>query len=350
MITLIDLFRLSLWKANYETIYQHYGLRENSNYMLTYTEPSRREGTPIPRSPDFSQEARPSDVLDLVKLTPLIELTSGRPEIVIGLVDGPVVIDHPDLTGENVREIPGRIGGTCARATSLACMHGTFVAGILSAKRSSAAPAICPGCTLLVRPIFPETPVAGELIPSAMPEELAAAIIECIDAGARLVNLSAALAQVPSAKGERALGQALDHAANSGVIVVAAAGNPGTDGSTVITRHQSVIAVIGCNRRGRPLNESNFGNSIGRRGLSAPGEGITSLGTFGDAVPSGGTSVAAPFVTGAIALVWSEFPSASAGQVRLAVTQAHAQRRPTVVPVLLNACAIHAAMREFRSL
>ena len=318
--------------------------------MLTYAELSRREGTPISRSPDFSQETRASNVLDLVNLTPLMELTSGRPEIVIGLVDGPVVMTHPDLAGENVREVPGRIGGTCAQASSLACMHGTFVAGILSAKRSSAAPAICPGCTLLVRPIFSETPAANELIPSATPEELAVAIIECIDAGARLVNLSAALAQVPSAKGERALGQALDHAANRGVIVVAAAGNQGTVGSTAITRHPWVIAVIACDGRGRPLNESNLGNSIGRRGLSAPGEGITSLGTVGDAVPSGGTSVAAPFVTGAIALVWSEFPDTGAGQVRLAVTQAHAQRRPTVVPALLNAWAIHTALREFRSM
>src|SRR4029077_9032084 len=147
-----------------------------------------------------------------------------------------------------------------------------------------------------------------------------------------LVNLSAALAQVPSAKGERALGQALDHAANSGVIVVAAAGNQGTVGSTAITGHPWVIAVIACDGCGIPLSESNLGNSIGRRGLSAPGEGITSLGTVGHAAPSGGTSVAAPFVTGAIALVWSEFPSASAGQIRVAITQAHTQRPPTVTP------------------
>jgi subtilisin family serine protease len=317
--------------------------------MLIYAELSSREAT-IPRSLDFSRGTSAFNVLDLVNLAPLMELTSGTPEIVIGLVDGPVVIGHPDLAGENVREIPGRIGGRCAKPSSLACMHGTFVAGILSAKRSSAAPAICPGCTLLVRPIFSETPDANELIPSATPEELAAAIIECIDAGARLVNLSAALAQVPSAKGERALEQALDYAAKRGVVVVAAAGNQGMVGSTAITRHPSVIAVVACDRRGRSLNESNFGNSIGRRGLSAPGEGITSLSTDGKAVPSGGTSIAAPFVTGGIALVWSEFPEASAGQVRVAVTQAHAQRRPTVVPALLNAWAIYAAMREFRSM
>lgn len=313
--------------------------------MLTYTEPSRREGTPIPRSPDFSQEARPLNALDLVSLIPCMELTSGRPEIAIGLIDGPVVTGHPDLPHDKVREIPGTMLGTCVRPSSLACMHGTFVAGILSAKRTSVAPAICPGCTLLVRPIFSEN--TAELIPSATPEELASAIIECIDAGARLVNLSAALAQVPSAKGERALGEALNLAAARGAIVVAAAGNQGTVGSTIITRHACVIAVIACDGGGRPLNESNFGNSIGRRGLSAPGEGITSLGTDGNAVPSGGTSVAAPFVTGAIALVWSEFPDASVGDVRLAVAQAHAQRRPAVVPALLNAWAIYAAMRDF---
>src|SRR6266540_5600829 len=147
--------------------------------MLKYAELWRGEGTLIPPSPDFTRETSASNVLDLVNLTPLMELTSGRPEIVIGLVDGPVVIGHPDLAGENVREIPGRIGGTCAPSSSLACMHGTFVAGILCAKRTSSAPAICPGCTLLVRPIFPETPAASELIPSATPEELATAIIDC---------------------------------------------------------------------------------------------------------------------------------------------------------------------------
>jgi hypothetical protein len=68
--------------------------------MLKYEELSRREGTAIPR---FTRETRALNVLDLVNLTPLMELTSGRSEIVIGLVDGPVVIGHPDLAGENVR-------------------------------------------------------------------------------------------------------------------------------------------------------------------------------------------------------------------------------------------------------
>src|SRR6476646_7491125 len=142
--------------------------------------------------------------LELAKLRALMERTSGSLEMKIGLIDGPVVTQHPDLVGEHIREIPGNNGATCAQANSAACLHGTFVAGILIAKRNSSAPAICPNCTLLIRPIFAEKTTGSEQMPSATPQELAAAIIECIDAGARVINLSLALAQ-PSAKGEQAL-------------------------------------------------------------------------------------------------------------------------------------------------
>jgi subtilisin family serine protease len=281
--------------------------------------------------------------LDLVKLTPLMELTSSRPEIVVGLIDGPVAINHPDLAGENIREIPGRLRGACAQASSAACMHGTFVAGILCAKRNSLAPAICPNCTLLVRPIFTETTPRSGQTPSVTPEELAAAIIETIDVGARALNLSVALAQ-PSSRGERELAEALAYAASRGVISVAAAGNQGTLGSTAITRHPWVIPVVACDLQGRPLDQSNLGSSIGRRGLSAPGDSITSLGADGKPRTFGGTSAATPFVTGTIALVWSEFPTATAAEVKFAVTQAYAPRRTTVVPPLLDAWAAYQVM------
>ena len=165
------------------------------------------------------------DPLDLVKLTTLMERTSGSPEVKIGLIDGPVT-QHPDLAGEHLREIPGFNGATCTQANSAACLHGTFVTGILFAKRGSSAPAICPDCTLLIRPIFTETASGPEHMPSATPLELAAAIIESINAGARVINLSLGLAQ-PSTKGEQALDEALNRAVRRGVIEVAAAGNQG---------------------------------------------------------------------------------------------------------------------------
>ncbi len=283
--------------------------------------------------------------LDSVKLTALMELTSGRPDLVIGLLDGPVALNHPDLARENIREVSGRLASTCAHASSAACIHGTFVAGILSAKRGSPAPAICPDCTLLVHPIFVEmTPGNGQL-PSTTPEELAGAILACIQAGARVINLSAGFAQ-PSTRTEYVLGEALDYAAGRGVIVVAAAGNQGTLGSSAITRHPWVIPVVAYDLTGRPIGQSNLGSSIGRRGLGAPGDTITSLGTEGKPLTLGGTSVAAPFVTGAIALLWSEFPAATATEVKYAASQAYAPRRTMVVPPLLDAWAAYQVMRR----
>jgi subtilisin family serine protease len=285
--------------------------------------------------------------LELVKLNALMELAGGgRREVVIGLIDGPIATDHPDLTAENIRDISEPNAGTCTQADSFACMHGTFVAGILCAKKGSPAPAICPNCTLLVHPIFAETNSAKGDIPSATPEELAAAIVKTIEAGARVLNLSSALA-LPSSKGERKLEQALDHALNRGVIVVAAGGNQRMLGSSAITRHPWVISVVACDLAGRPISYSNLGSSIGRGGLRAPGEGVTSLGADGKPRTFGGTSAAAPFVTGAIALLYSEFPAASAAQIKLAVTQALVPRR-TVVPPLLDAWAAYQTLAAAR--
>src|SRR5215470_11704087 len=290
----------------------------------------------------------PMSPLDLVKLTPLMQRTSGRAEILIGLIDGPVAMSHPDLGGTRIQEIPGRLAGTCGSATSTACRHGTFVAGILSAKRGSDAPAICPDCALLVRPIFADTVSERAQMPSATPDELAAAIIDSVDAGARLINVSAALAQ-PSTREERRLVDALDYAERRGAITVVAAGNQGTIGSSSMTRHPWVIPVVACDLRGRPMPESNLGRTMARRGLRAPGNEITSLGAEGRAASFGGTSAATPFVTGTVALLWSEFPAATPDQVRTAIEHAHRPRLATVVPPLLDAWAAYLVMAKHHS-
>ena len=113
---------------------------------------------------------------------------------------------------------------------------------------------------------------------------------------------------------------ALDHAAHCSVLVVAAAGNQGRVGSSVITAHPRVIPVVACDSKGRPTAESNLGSFIGRHGLAAPGENIVSLRGDGKTQTTTGTSAAAPFVTGTIALLLSEFPRATASQIKLALT------------------------------
>jgi subtilisin family serine protease len=274
----------------------------------------------------------------------LTERTSGNRNVKIGLIDGPVFTQNPSFLSESLRELPGINGARCNQTNSSACLHGTFVAGILSAKRSSAAPAICPNCTLFIRPIFAETTFGRQQMPSATPQELAAAIIECVDAGVQVLNLSLALAQ-PTAKGEQALEEALHQALRRNVIVVAAAGNQPTVGGSTITRHPWVIPVVACDLQGRPMNGSTLGSSIGRQGLRAPGDRITSLGAEGQTLTLGGTSVAAPFVTGTIALLWSEFPTAAAAQIRLAVTKTPTTpRRAAIVPPLLDAAAAYQSL------
>jgi subtilisin family serine protease len=278
-------------------------------------------------------------ILDLVRLTALMDLTSGSPEVSVGLIDGPVVRDHADLAGSPIRELPAAGGSSGQDAKNSACLHGTFLAGILSARRGSDAPAICPACPLLVRPIYRKGDTGGAFEPSTTPDELAAAIFDCIRAGTRVINLSLALVR-SSASADKTLQSALDAAMRRGVIIVAAAGNQNIVGSTLITRHPWVIPTAACDREGLPSGYSNLGLSIGARGLRAPGDGVISTRADGQSLSSSGTSVAAPFVTGTVALLWSTFPSATAAQVKLAVTQA-SKRRISVVPPLLDAWAAY---------
>ena len=285
--------------------------------------------------------------LDLVGLTQVMELTEGNPEVVVALVDAPILLGHPDLERARIREIPGALQASCSRASGPACTHGTFVAGMLSARRGSSAPAMCPGCTLLIRPIFAEVHSQTGDMPSASEEDLATAITDVVDAGAWVINVSAAVVN-GSSKPERAITQALNYAGKHGVIVVVAAGNEGTIGGSSVVSHPWAIPVAACDLRGRPWEVSNLGHSVGRRGLSAPGYAITSLGTSGDAVTMSGTGAAAPFVTGAIALLWSELPATPVAEMKFAVTRC-TRRRPTrVVPPLLDAAAAYHALGEFR--
>lgn len=276
------------------------------------------------------------DCLELVQITRLMPLTEGRSDVVIGLIDGPIAIDHPDFSIERIRQLPQQHSANCNHKSSCACRHGTFVAGILAGKRNSSAPAICPGCTLLVRPIFVDGDDASCEKVGATAEELASALLDCIEGGARVINLSLAFT-TRSIGGIPKVEAALDLAIKHDVLVVLAAGNQGRIGASALARHPWVIPVVACDRFKNPLPMSNLGEAIGKRGLCSLGEGVTSLGVQGTPVAMGGTSVAAPFVTGTIALLWSIFPAASSAEIKDAVVRGVGRRRTSIVPPLLNA-------------
>src|SRR5712691_4368694 len=93
--------------------------------------------------------------LEMVKLTKLMEISA------IGLIDRPVALESSGLARERIRYLPAKHGSaktvSCIDRESPDCLHGTFIAGVLSALRDSPAAAICPACSLLVRPNFSET-------------------------------------------------------------------------------------------------------------------------------------------------------------------------------------------------
>lgn len=284
-----------------------------------------------------------SNPLDLVNLTSLMEMSLGRPEVVIGLIDGPIHLDVFGSAKKRVLDIPGR-PGACEQANSAACKHGTLVASILFADRGYEVPAICPGCSLLVRPIFNESAGSGRM-PIATPGELTMAVIDCVNEGVNVINMSVNITN-PSLKDKQVIRDALDFAAKHGVIIVAASGNQGMVGGTVITNHPWVIPVAACNLKGMIISQSNISSSIGRRGLCAPGCSINSIGPDGVRQTFSGTSAAAPFVTGAIGLLWSVFPKASAIDLKRSLLQSAFSHGNTVVPRLLDAGNAYQAMTQ----
>ncbi|MEV4258803.1 S8 family serine peptidase, partial [Spirillospora sp. NPDC049652] len=242
--------------------------------------------------------------LGLTGLDTLMADSEGDPAVTVAVIDGPADGGHPDL--------PPIASSPCRSPTSPACLHGTFVLGMLAAARGGVAPAICPGCTFLSRPVLCE-PVPGQVCPETTPTTLAAAVEDCLAAGARVINISLGLA-APVLQRSPAFDAAIDHARDRGVVVVAAAGNHGRIGPAPLMAHPWLVPVAACDTRGRPRSPSNLGIGIGRRGLLAPGLDIVSTAPRGGHARMSGTSVAAPFVTGAAALLWSLRPaSTSAG-------------------------------------
>jgi len=265
------------------------------------------------------------DPLTLIKIQNLMNITKGDPNITIGLIDGPVDLGHPAFEGSIIKTVTEAHFAECKSANSIACQHGTFISGILCAKRGLHAPGICPGCTLLLRPIFLDKTKSntiankydnakeqyqdnyGVYLPSSTPKDLYKAMVEVIDKGAKIINLSLGLSSSSLTLCSK-LQEAYDYARRKDVIIVAAAGNQGNIGGLSLIANDWIIPVAACDENGQLGPMSNIGQSIRYRGIMAPGINILSTAPRGVYKRLSGTSFAAPFVSGVIALLWSTFP------------------------------------------
>jgi thermitase len=121
---------------------------------------------------------------------------------------------------------------------------------------------ICPRCRLMPVKVM-DASGSGSL------DQVANGITYAADNGARVINLS-----LGGGAGTATLQSAVDYAWNRGLVVVAAAGNNGTDSRLYPAAYPNVIAVASSERNDYHSCFSNFGTDY--VSIAAPGEAIYS--------------------------------------------------------------------------
>ncbi|MGE3287529.1 MAG: type VII secretion-associated serine protease mycosin [Pseudonocardia sp.] len=201
--------------------------------------------------------------------------------------------------------------------------HGTAVAGLLAASpgRGDDLVGMAPGARVLT---IRQTGTGPDGRPAGDVDSLARAITLAVDAGADVVNLSeaACLTADRAARDGARLRAALRAAARRDVVVVAAAGNLGVGGCTGGAPvgevalpgwfAEDVLTVGASGPDGAPAEFTVPGPWVD---VAAPGTGLRSL-AVGGGLRGGldGTSFAAPWVAGLVALVRERFPDLTAAE------------------------------------
>ena len=215
--------------------------------------------------------------------------------VTIGLIDTGVLSSHPDLKGNNM--ISGHNYLDNNRNTEDTEGHGTFVAGIIGAKRNNHIDiaGIAPEATIVTMKCFDGN--------KSIVSDAVKAIYACVDEyHCGVINMSfGANEQVDE------LHQAIQYAASKGTIVVASAGNEGTRTLYYPAAYDETIGVGAIDNNKRVSYFSQKNKSVF---VVAPGDGVVSLGADNQSVKTGsGTSFAAPFVSGLAVLLKQMYPN-----------------------------------------
>ena len=278
--------------------------------------------------------------------------------VLVAVLDTGVQLDHPDLAGA-IWTNPGEVAGNGRDDDANGIVddvhganmfdlsgnvnddngHGTHVAGIVAARQGNGigGSGIAPDAKILPVKVL-NAGMAGNT------DTLAYGIRYAVDRGAKILNVS-----VNTDGATDTVRDAVRYAGAHGAIVVASAGNHGRD----IDRQPSypaslsdlaVFAVAAQDEGGALSQISNTG--LLSVDLAAPGVHIASTSRNSSYQSRTGTSAAAPFVAGSLALLSAARPDLPMSELRSVITAT--TRRTTLLSSLLGGgrLDIGAAMRR----
>jgi type VII secretion-associated serine protease mycosin len=241
--------------------------------------------------------------LDHLDIATAHQLSRGA-GVTVAVIDSGVDATHPDLQRNVLGGIdlvnPDNDHGWTPE------VHGTGVAGVIAGHGHG------PGGGDGVLGIAPAADVLPIRVSTDSDEEptshlIADAIERAVDAGASVINISLSTGHTEVDQ------RAVAAARRNDVVIVAAAGNrPDADAVTFPAAHPGALAV-GATDSGR--GHADFSVTGPEIALTAPGDDIVTTGLDHGYVRASGTSVAAPIVAGAAALVRAHFPDLSADEV-----------------------------------
>lgn len=216
-----------------------------------------------------------------------LALSKGE-NILIGMIDGPVDVNHKDLKDKVTQHTLVEFN----RKSVAQMHHGTAIAGVLVASNDRIG--IAPHAKLLSISAFEYSDKDKARSSSA---QIAQAIDYAIKKNVDILNLSF------SGGKDSLVQRMIKKAVRQGVVVIASSGNNNTDEPRYPSAYPNVIAVTAVDHLSKRYKLANRGEHID---LAAPGVGIMTIAPGDRYDFATGTSIAAAHVSGSIALFMSK--------------------------------------------
>ncbi|MCQ4082681.1 type VII secretion-associated serine protease mycosin [Streptomyces sp. RB6PN25] len=284
-------------------------------------------GAPAAFADSIRDQQWPLQVLDAQQAW---QTSRGR-GVTVAVLDTGVDGSHPDLTGQ---VLPGTdlIGFGAKPGDGDWARHGTAMAGIIAGHGhgpggSDGVMGIAPEARILpVRVILEDTDPQRQRARDTRGGALAQGIRWAADHGANVINLSLG-DDSKSAHPDADEDNAIQYALSKGIVVVASAGNSGQQGdpASYPAAYPGVIAVAALDRYGR---RAAFSTSRWYAAVGAPGVDVVIADPDRQYYEGWGTSAAAAYASGVVALIRSADPRLSPAQIKQVLEQTATDNPP----------------------